>query len=478
MIFEHLQLTDLSSCALVCKALNFAVKAHRIRELAFTGGIRYWFHYSTQTKLKYRANYGEAFILKRPPFNFDYLKRLKISRNSAIDLNVINRFTHLEELDIDLANYKYKNITLRLANLKVLYVFMRDWICHFLGLDTPRLAKVGTFSLKRLEFYYPQSIRCIHTLWHAGKLPEFPGLESLIFTDHYHKLDSLDPLNYQAFEEFPLDDLKKLKEIDFHYRDWHYRKKNMANFKRMITRVLALERPDLKVFWFNVQVSGGLLEEFERLMENVESRVVFKMVNYEQLKDRIDFHYYLSDFNWLMKRMERVGLNPKSEELLSKLLAKFSLRTIGIVDKVHWSVVGAAFLMELIARSPNLTALRFENSGLSQSFFDRMTEIVRLNAISLQRLRLTGSNGILNFEFVCRLCDLEFFQIDQQLSSKRISKLLQLPRLTEIEILSKGSVAQIIKRKSKVRYSLNEKPLNLEQLLKQFECPGDGLMVV
>ena len=41
------------------------------------------------------------------------------------DLNEINRFIHLDELDIDLKNYKNeKSRTLSLANLKVLYAFV------------------------------------------------------------------------------------------------------------------------------------------------------------------------------------------------------------------------------------------------------------------------------------------------------------------------------------------------------------------
>ena len=91
-----------------------------------------------------------------------------------------------------------------------------------------------------------------------------------------------------------------------------------------------------------------------------------------------------------------------------------------------------------------------------------MAETVRLNAIPLQQLRLMGpSSGVLNFEFVCRLLDLQLLETDEQLPSELVSRLLRLPMLTEIEW---GCINRI-ERLSSIRYRLNEKSLSLHELL-------------
>ena len=466
LIFDHLQLVDLSACAQVSKAVYLVVKSYRIREIAFTRGVHEWFHYTTPiANHKHRVDYSMASIMKRSSFKFNYLKRLKIGRRSAIDLDVINRFTRLEELDIDLKNYKNEqNRTISLANLKVLYLFVPYGILY-VKLKTPKLVKVCTFSLKMLRFVYPESVRCIHTFFRGGKLSKFPNLEYLILTDHYNQLDYY--TSFEIFDLFSVTALKKFKEVDFYYTCAQYRKKNMSNFKRMVGNLLALERPDLKVFWLHVQVTNSnLLTEYEHTLESVGSLVAFQLQNYEKLKEKIEFigDY---DFNWQTNQLLRVGLNPRSEELVSKLLARRSFRKIAVTGKVR----ERELLLKLIARSLNLSSLEFQNSGLDQSFFDRMADSIRLNAIPLRSLRLKNfyhsSSELLNFDFVSKLPDLELFETDQQLPNELISKLLTLPMLAEIKCTS-GGIAKRIKRLSTNRFLLNEETLSLQELLGHF----------
>ena len=466
LIFDHLQLVDLSLCAQVSKAVYLTVKAYRIREIAFTRRVHKWFHYKTPfTNYKHRVGYSQASILKRSSFDFDYLKRLKIGRHSSIDLNVINKFTRLEELDIDLKNYKNeKSRTLSLANLKVLYLFVPYGV-PYVKLNTPSLTKVYTFSLKKLDFLRPKSVRSIHTFFRGAKLSKFRNLEYLTFTDSYNERDYLSDYDLHSFDQFSLNGLKKLKEIDFYYTNDHYRKKNMSNFKRMIAYLLALERPDLKVFWYNVQMTDPkLLTKYKRTMETAGSFVAFQFQNYEKLKEKIEFigDY---DFNWQMNQLFRAGLNPRSEEFVSKFLARHSFGKIEVTGQV----LERELLLKLIARSLNLSSLEFENSGLDQSFFDQMADIIRLNDIPLRSLRLNGSsNGVRNFEFLLKLSDLERFQTDHELPIQIVLKLLALPMLTEIEFLS-GTNTKRIKRLSTDRFLLNGMSLNLQELLKSFD---------
>ena len=466
-IFDFLELTDLFSCALISKKCNFAVKEYRMLEITFTRLLYRWFHYTTPitSNYKHRADFTNASILERSSFNFDYLKRLKIGRSSAIDLNLINRFVRLEELDIDLKNYeKKKSRTLSLANLQLLYVFVPDRI-PFVELDTPRLAKVCTFSLKKLKFIYPESVRCIHTFCHDGKLLTFRNLEYLIFTDDYNRLDYLPSYNFQSFEEFSLTTLEKLKEIDFYHYDFWYEEKNMEIFKRMTANLLALGRPDLKVFWLSVHVTDtNVLTEYKRLNGIVGTFVAFHLLHHEKLKEKTEF-FWGCRFNHMTNKLTEAGFNLRGEEFLSKLLAKYSFRRIVITGKVK----ERELLMELIARSSNLLALKFSNSGLGQEFFDQMAETVRLNAIPLRWLQFENSAGVvLNFEFVTKLRDLERFETDQQLPNELV--LLGLPMLSKSQFSSGWfRMMNQIERMSSIRYRLNERSLSLQKLLERFD---------
>ena len=461
-IFDHLPLVDFFSCALVSKAVYLAVKEYRIREIAFTGRVYRWFHYTTSIiDQNRRIDFTMVSILRRSSFNFDYLKRLKIGQTFAIDLEEINRFVHLEELDIDLKYYKEeKSRTLSLANLKVLYLFVPDRF-SYLELDCPRLAKVCTFILQMLDFVHPQSIRCIHTFFHNGKLPMFPNLEFLAFTDHYNQLDFSSHYSWQAFDEFSLPVLKNLKEIDFNYHQ-NCGKVNMRNLKEAISNLLVLGWPDLKVFWQNVQVTdANLLTEYERTIE-FGSLLVFQLQHYEELREIDCFWDY--DFNGSMRKLSRAGFNLRTEKFISKFLARYSFRRIVIEGMVEEREI----LLELITRSPSLLSLEFEKSPLGQSFFDLMADTIQLNGIPLQILIIKKfSNRVLDFEFVLRLRDLELFQTDQQLPSKLISNcLLELPMLTEIEF-SFGQSIYRIARISGNRFLWNEKPLSKKTLVKR-----------
>ena len=466
LIFDHLQLTDLSSCAQVCKAVYLTVKEYRIREIAFNRRVYLWFHFATPTiGHKHRVNFWYTSILQRSSFNFDYLKRLKIGRYSSIDLNEINRFVYLEELDIDLANYENeKSRTLSLANLKVLYLFMSEHL-SYLKLDTPQLAKVCTFSLKKLEFVYPESIRCIHTFYHSGKLSMFRNLEYLTLTDYYNLLGFYNPNKSQ---EFSVTDLKNLKEIDFYYRP-KYRKRNMDVFKRIAANLLALRRPDLKVFWFHVQMTDSNLPiEFERTYQTDGSLLAFQLKYHERLKKK-DHFFWSYEFNGSMKKLSRAGFNPRSEGFVRNILPRYSFKNISVTGQVEEQ----EFLLELIARSSDLFVLYFGYTNLDQSFFDRMADTIRLNAIPLQQLKVETSGESLDFDFVSRLRDLEWFEINQELSIALIAKFFIHPSLIEIECSSDG-VIEKIERLSTNQFLLDEETLSLQELLERFSVEFDS----
>ena len=464
LIFDRLELVDLSSCAQVSKSVYLKVKAYRIREIAFTGRVHEWFHYTTPTiDHKHRLDYWYASILNRSSFNFDYLKRLKIGRLSLFDLDEINRFIYLEELDIDLAEYENEQSrTLLLANLKVLYLFVPDYL--HVKLDTPRLAKVCTCSLEMLEFVYPESVRCIHTFFYSWKLPMFSNLESLVFTDSYNRLDFCTIYDFRCFKQFDVTVLKKLKEIEFYYHHRNFKlkevhgyyyyqfKENMSMFKRIATNFFALGRPELKMFWYDVQVTDiSVLIEYERMEEKIGSLLAFQMHHYDKLKDRVELFRRFKFNSLLSKKLSEAGFNLRSEEFTSKF-TRFSFREMaitGLVDK-------GEILLGLIARSPNLSSLRFWYNSLGQSFFDQMAEIIQRNAIPLRRLQFEHSiNAGLNFEFATKFSNLEWLETDQELSNELVSKLFELPMLAEVEF-NNDKMANRIQRLANGKFRWSE----------------------
>ena len=458
-IFDRLTLVDLASCAQACRRFYFTVKQYRIKELAFCVRVHLLFQNAPSFAYhKHQVDFTKSSILKRSSFNFDHLKRLKIGRSSPIDLTAINQLFQLEELDIDLEIYKnQENWTLSLANLKVLYVLMSDRITYQeLKLNTPALTKVCTNSLKNLEFIYPESVQCIQTFHHGGKLSLFSNLDRLIFTDHWSSFWAYS--TYESFEESSLASLMGLKEIHFYYHGFSFAK-NLSNLKRTIQKILDLMRPGLKLFWMNVRViNSDLLTEYENMIENVGSRVAFQLKHYENL-DKAEF-FWSYDFNESMNLLLKAGFNPKNKNFQSKFLAQYSsLKRI----KINGPIKERDLLIELITRSQNLSSLWFSKSDLGQSFFDKISEIIRLKGIPLQVLRFNRSpNDLLNFEFVFKFPDLVLFEIDQKLSTEFVSRLFdRLPMLTEIDFLSNQ-----IERMSTNRFCLNKQSLSLAELLE------------
>ena len=412
LIFDHLQLTNIASCARVSKALYFAVKAYRIWSIAFTGGVDEWFHYTKlSSNHKYRLDFRKAGLLKRSSFNFGCLKRLKIGESSLIDLDVINKFTPLEELDIELKSYEKKNSrTLSLANLKVLCLFVPG-VTRSVKLDTPRLAKVFTFSLKNLQFVYPKSVRCIHA-FRVAKLWRFENLEYLTLTDCYNGPES--PIN-PLFNFGAKWSLVQLKEINFFYSGGA----DSSSFRSMTADLLVRQRPNLKIFWQNVPITDpNLLKEYGRWMKSVEGRMAFQLQHYEQLENKIEL-FWFCDFNKSMRTFKEAGLNPRSDEFTSKFLATCSLRKIEVIGRVNEQEV----LMKLIAGSPNLLSLEFEKTGLRQSFFDRMADVVIRNGIPLRYLHLRGKMSLRNLWFANKIPDLKQFraeEIKMQIALRRL----------------------------------------------------------
>ena len=431
------------------------MKSYRIGEISFNLGVRQWFHWFHHTRPfinhKHRSYFKNGSILKRSSFNFDCLKRLKIGHSSTIDLDVINRFAHLEELDIDLVGYDRKKM-LSLANLKTIYV--RPSVKFTLCLKSPRLAEVYTLSLSKLEFIFPKSIRCIHTSCHAGKLSKFRNLEQLHFTDHYIQSDKV-----PVFEEFSLEPLENLKEIDFHYSA-EYEKMYMSIFKKMIANIFALNRSDLKVFWQKVPMTNAnLLTEYEHIMRNAHGLVTFQLQHYEKLRGKI--HYvWPFHFNGSTGSLQEAGFDVRSEEFSSKFFANFSFRLIG----VHGPVKEQEFLLELISRSPGLLSLNFSRNKLDQSFFERMTESIGRNRIPLRTLQLNKClAGVHDLEFVTKLQDLKEFKCDQPLPYELFLKLLHLSKFTVI-LFSLDKNMQV-ERVSKDKFCLNTESMSQDELL-------------
>ena len=456
-VFDLLELRDVSSCALVSKKFYFTVKDYRIREIAFTRRVHDWFHYYLEDH-KHRLDFKDVFILKSALLNFHYLKRLKIGRSSAIDLNVINQLISLETLDIDLKNYDAKNRTLSLPNLKTLLIFVPD-DSPTIVLNTPKLGKVYTFLLKKLVFLFPNSVWYINTFFDGGKLSIFCNLELLWLNDQFKDPDYVYSHSFQSFE-FNLASLKKLRKIEFFYNKWQVWENNSSKIKRLVKSILDLERPKLEIILHDVLLTDiNLLTEYENVRRSSEHWLPFQLRHYEKINDKT--HLVRYEFNSIMSSMLKAGFKLENEKFISTFLDATSSVEIILV---YGAVKDQELFMRIVAGTPALMSLKFSNSGLGQPFFDRMAETVRLNGLRLKSLRFqNASKGALNFEFVSKFPDLQLFEIDQQLPNDLILKMLRLPTMNEI-----GFGFSRIQRMSANDYLLNGESFSRQELFKRF----------
>ena len=454
LIFEKLELTDLSACAQVSKKFNLLVKDYRIKGISFTRGTDFnWFHYyrSSFEPQAVSVYYSKSSVLKKSLFNFDHLKYLKVGRWSSFDLSDVNKLTSLEDLDIDLKNYEgEESLTLSLPNLTMLCVFISNQI-PFLELNTPRLSNIHTFRLEKLEFVYPKSVQQISTFSHGGNLSAlFPNLEYLTLTDFYSLLDFDESNELESFKDFSLTTLKNLKFISFNNNSKVYIKKNIIIIKNFIQKVLNMQRPNLAVFWQEVQVTyPNMLTEYQNMLDNNQEWIVFHIKHYE--KHRYTNIPSIFVFDSLIKGLQEAGFDLRSKYLALEFWAMFCLGELRVVDRVN----EPELLTEFIVKSPNLSTLRFNDSGLDLLFFRRLIELIETKNIPLKLL-----------------------EIDQQLPSDLIMKLLSLPKLKAILFSADKTT---IERLSPNRFQMDGKSFDLHGLLehlkaKQKDSSNCGLM--
>ena len=440
LIFKRLELVDLSACAQVNKRFNLMVKDFRIKEIAFIRGTDYkWFH-DAFLPYEHQVEYSKASVLKRSSFNFEHLKKLKIGRWSSIDLNDINKFTQLEILDIDLKNYQNKkSLTLCLPNLRTLFVFVPPAV-PYLELNTPRLWEVRTFHLEKLEFVHPESIQIISTFSHGGHLfVVFPNLEYLSFTDLLGLLDFQKSFEFEIFKEFSTTTIgKSLKKIDFFYSFNGYLERNLDIFRRIVQKVLDMQRPEMKVVWQGVQVTDANQLTEQQNMINAKNWSAFLLKRYEESK--VNYHLGRLEFNQAMGALQEAGFDPKSKEFTSELSEQLPIREL----KVYGQVNEPQLLVEFIVRSPDLGILRFKNSALNPSFFRCLLEIIEMNHIPLV-----------------------LFENDLPLPFELVTKLLQLPKLETILFSVDRSR---IERVSPGRFSMDGMSFDLAGLQEYLEA--------
>lgn len=465
LIFDQLPLIDLAACAEVSKRFYALVQQYRVRELSFDRRTNFkWFH-AKPIIYQHRVDYSMASLLRGSSFSLEYLKRLKIGRQSSIDnLNEINKFAFLEELDIDLKNCaNQKKHTLRLVNLRVLYVFVPSNVT--LKLNTPKLETLGTVDLKKLYFVYPKTLRRLETFFHAGKLLMFQNLQYLVFTDFYSLLDYCVTRHSKNFQECDLTKLRNLKEVRFCRAIFGNEWTNLETIKKIIGELLqraALQRSGLRIFFQSVRVSNvKLLNEYRDTMRNIGSWVGFNLQHYEQLEERIEYFWSYS-ISVSVRKLKRAGLHSGNESFVSKFLAKYELRRLTV-----WGPSDPELLLKFIGSSKLMCLEFFWPEGLDQSFFDQMAESIRLNRIPVQRLRLKlRKTTTLNFKFVNKLLDLETFETDKELTGETIAELLtELPLLVEIVYFSSYRERKIERLIRKFR--LDEKILSKEELFDQ-----------
>ena len=502
-IFGHLDLSDLMSLRLVCKKFEYTVKKVKICELVFEKD--FWkssnFSSAIEDKLWLFVNEIKQFdsffnfsayllsssFLSSGPFNVRFLKRLSIeslSKLKGIELEDINRFCHLEHLEIgfdqqprktsmwslsDRPARKVPRLQLpSLRSLRIISYFNQKGLeivtPKLVALHLPEPKKVQesgharyalderrlhlrtfTNEISSLKFKYPESIRflsiCLHFSWsrRTNYVRNFKMVEYL--QTYYHvQLENIawldDPIWIKLIPEFP-----KLKRLNL--RGEKLSDFDLKKFTRLVERVAALERPDLKIYYLNIELSNepALIDDFEfyhkAYIEKENSlfhlwayEFALKLKNYPLLDDkrepfhnrRINYSRLMNMVPMLVKRDKQFGEDANgvmneaalTNPLFVDFLKKFPKIVKIDVDK---KIENEDQFTHFVKGCKNLKALHLEGCQLSQAFFEQLPSISLLNVLWV------AQTGELNMDFLFRMNHLSICATNQQLSPKLVLKL-------------------------------------------------------
>lgn len=405
IIFDYLNLKELSKCKLVCKRFHQAIKFLSINELIVRYKMQkcYWSFFADKSNglrpFDYNRYVGPNFFgfVKHSQFNLRNLKRLNVVTDKVC-FKMINKFDNLEYLQLSFCEYIGECKELKLSKLRSLLI--SSSARNTLHIDAPNLIEVEindqyerintqpVFELGNedphervnLIFKYPLTIKYFktHSIWSVEKVIQFKNLEY-----------------YECFKIYPktlilLNNFSKLKEFRFFETDFVPENSltSPLNWNKNVNR------PDPIIYY-----AGRRLEY---LNNQDQSKTNDYIQNLQLIPD---------NFCWI----DEVDYNKLIIKFTDGLPDCFFRKIINIKTIYVTSKVDSDRLAEFIIRCVNLESLNIENASLDCSFYDRTLPSIS-SLFYLKIMESVKPDYKLDFKFVLKMFNLRTLETNLNLN--------------------------------------------------------------
>ena len=310
------------------------------------------------------------------------LKRLRIfSIDFKLNLEVLNKFSQLEHLEIEDC-LKVDQVTrLSLQNLKALKIVLYNGLD--LELDLPNLQALFIYceSYENVKFNYPRSIQYLSFYNYNDYFLKFKNIEYL---DCYEEFS----LSWQVLRNY-----SKLKVISIH-DDYE------PELIETIRQNTELNKQNLKIY------QNGLLVVDGKEINNYdfsEDKLHYLMNNYAKTAESLEF-VKLIKYNELMRLV--------NYKLPADFFKKFNcIKRLEVCDENDEKQ-----LIQFIKHCSNLKSLILSNCKLSQQFYEELPSLTSLCYLHVDPfINEIGDEEIeLNFKFINRMFNLIEFETGKQ----------------------------------------------------------------
>ena len=396
-IFECLSLRELVKCRAVSRQFkSYADQAvAAVDELivgdCFTPKDTNWHQTDRSYNLKNLISW-EAFASVESSFKLSgQLKFLHIHLSYAdLDFDVLNAFTQLVHLEIELWAKNSGPKKLNLPNLQVLYI---SGVWNSYVLNTPSLVILVCGEIEGIQVEHPETIRRLDCDCRAEENP-LAQFKNLAVLKCRWARDNLEGLF--------LSHWKDLKEMDlsmpFKWSDKAAFGKFRSSLASLVRQKRVLKREELKMYLQDVTlIDAKQMVDYE----TSDIQLGFWFKNYRKFRRDSYPQAIQVDFNELMELV--FGL---SSDFFVKFPAIRSLTATGPVnrDDLEW----------FLSNASALTRLHLTNTSLDQAF---MTNLPNINS-RLSRLEVNeSSRPVIDFNFILQFHRLWEFKTDQQIDS-------------------------------------------------------------
>lgn len=401
-IFNYLNLNDLLNCKSVSKywysiVSNLRIKSLIVKQEGWEEDKLNWYFTEKYIDHSYDLVHPNLFLHL---FNDSILEKLKYLRicpeffNRPVDLNKLNKFTQLYQLEISRVKSKHV-LKLNLENLEILDLGFNNYVVD-VSIESPKL-KVACFygyGNSRFHFKYPESITYLSTRSVNYFLKPFKNVETL-------RSDDITVLNrdilskFAKLKEFYYD--KALQNVLFLRRD--------PDLKTLLA-IFMKQNPTLRIYLSGIEIKkersiddyGIFDREPEFIYASNYADLIDKLpfveeVDYSRLYDAFKGNIPLSYFHKFSNIKEVVSTNL-------------------IIDQKNFSW----FLKNL----KNLHRLDLRNPGIDQSFYDALP-----SCCSLIDFKLIETDLLINYDFLCNFKKLSFVRTNQEMVFRSLELLLK-----------------------------------------------------